>query len=94
MINWEKGHFRNSWREIFIINSLAEFYTHRTISVFYMLLIVMFFMVGLSWEDHAAEVTHTTLSNINNFNPTNRMFLYFLGCGIFLAVGIIFKSKI
>ena len=23
MINWEKGQFKNSWREIFIINSLA-----------------------------------------------------------------------
>ena len=92
MINWEKGQFKNSWREIFIINSLAEFYTHRTVSVFWMLLIVMFFLVGFNWEDHAAEVTHTDLGSIFYFNPVNRVFLYFLGNAIFIVVGIVFKS--
>ena len=92
LINWEKGQFKNSWREIFIINSLAEFYTHRTISIFWMLLVVMFFLVGLSWENHAAEVTHTDLASIFYFNPVNRVLLYFLGSAIFIVVGIVFKS--
>lgn len=91
MINWEKG--KNSWREIFIINSLAEFYTHRTISFFWMLLCLMFFLVGLGWQSHAAEVMHTNLSSIYYFNPWNRVFLYFLGGSIFLIIGIIFKSN-
>lgn len=93
MINWEKGQFKNSWREIFIINSLAEFYTHRTISIFWLLLVVMFFLVGLGWESHAAEVTHTTLSSIYYFNPISRIMLYFLGSSIFIVVGIVFKSN-
>lgn len=91
MINWEKG--KNSWREIFIVNSLAEFYTYRTISFFWMLIIMMFFMVGLKWQDHATEVTHIDLNFIYSFNPTNRVFLYFLGSTILLVIGIIFKSK-
>lgn len=61
LINWEKGAFKNSWREIFIVNSLAEFYTYRTVSVFWMLLCTMFFMVGFRWDYNAAEVTHTTI---------------------------------
>jgi len=60
LINWEKA--KNSWREIFIVNSLAEFYTHRTISFFWMLICLMFFMVGLSWQSYAAEVMHTTFN--------------------------------
>ena len=50
LINWERGQFRNSWREIFIVNSLAEFYTYRTFSLFWMLAVVLFFMTGLGWE--------------------------------------------
>ena len=91
MINWEKGQFKNSWREIFIINSLAEFYTHRTISMFWLLLVVMFWLVGLDWQAHSAEVTHTDLSTIYYFNPLNRILLYFLVASIFIIVGIVFK---
>lgn len=54
MINWEKGKFRNSWREIFIINSLAEFCTYRTFSTFWLMLIMLFFMSGLQWQEHSA----------------------------------------
>jgi hypothetical protein len=51
VINWERGEFRNSWREIFIVNSLAEFYTHRTFSIFWMFAVMMFFTNGVGWEN-------------------------------------------
>jgi hypothetical protein len=49
LINWERGQIKNSWREIFIVNSLAEFYTYRTVSLFWMLAILLFFMTGVGW---------------------------------------------
>lgn len=58
-----------------------------------MMLCLLFFLVGLSWQSHAAEVAHTTLSSVYYFNPTNRIFLYFMGATVFLVIGIIFKSK-
>lgn len=93
IVNWEKSsQSKNSWREIFIINSLAEFYTHRTISIFWMLIVVLFFLIGVNWWKNAAETTSTDLGNIYEFNPKNRVLMYFLSCAIFLAVGIVFKS--
>ena len=54
----------------------------------------MFFLVGLEWEKHGAEITHTDITAIYSFYPRNRVHLYFLGCAVFLAVGFVFKSKI
>ena len=50
-------------------------------------------MVGLKWENNAAEVAHTDLNSIYYFNPKNRVFLYFMGGSILLVIGIIFKSN-
>jgi hypothetical protein len=49
LINWETGKFKNSWREIFIVNNLAQFCTFRTFSVFWLMIIMLFFMTGLQW---------------------------------------------
>ena len=54
MINWENSKFKNSWREIFIVNMLAQFCTFRTFSVFWLMLIMLFFMTGIKWEEHSA----------------------------------------
>lgn len=86
MINWEKG--KNSWREIFIINSLAEFYTYRTVSFFWMLLWELLFLVGLGVQDRA----DINKSEGNHFPTRDRIFLYFLSGSIFLVIGIVFKS--
>jgi hypothetical protein len=59
-----------------------------------MLLCVLFFLVGLKWENHAAEVAHTSLTTVYYFNPLNRVFLYFLGSTVFLVIGVVFKSNI
>jgi hypothetical protein len=90
VINWERNEFKNSWREIFVVNSLAEFYTHRTVSVFWMLAIVLFFMTGANWEGLAAETASST-PTYPSLTPTNRLLLYFLACAVFLAVGLVFK---
>jgi len=58
-----------------------------------MLLVLLFFLVGLNWQDHASEVSHINLSSIYYFNPINRVNLYFLGSSILLTIGIVFKSK-
>jgi len=50
MINKERASsLNNSWREIFIINSLAEFSVYRTFSTFWIMLIMLFFLTGLNW---------------------------------------------
>lgn len=50
MINKERSStINNSWREIFIINSLAEFSIYRTFSTFWVMLTMLFFMTGLNW---------------------------------------------
>lgn len=90
VINWERGEFRNSWREIFIINSLAEFYTHRTFSIFWMFAVMMFFTNGVGWEDLSVESASTS-AVWRSLTPKNRIYLYFLGCAVLLAVGLIFK---
>jgi hypothetical protein len=54
MINKEKEKtVNNSWREIFIINSLAEFCTYRTFSVFWVMFVMLFFVTGLNWEQNS-----------------------------------------
>lgn len=93
MINWEKGKIKNSWREIFIINSLAEFCTYRTFSVFWLLLVHLFFMIGVQWEDLSTETLSTDLDKVQYFHPTNRIYLYFLSSSILLLIAIVFKSK-
>jgi hypothetical protein len=91
LINWERGQFRNSWREIFIVNSLAEFYTYRTVSLFWMLAVVLFFMTGVGWEHLAAETTSTSAPYYETLTPQSRILLYFLAAAVFLAVGVVFK---
>lgn len=94
LINWEKEKaVNNSWREIFIINSLAEFCTYRTFSVFWILLVMLFFMIGLKWEQHAGEVVHTKLDQIEYFHKKNPVLLYFLSSSILLVIIIVFKSN-
>lgn len=53
LIDWEASPQRNSWRSMFIVNSLAEFYTYRTISFFWALAWTVFLLTGLSWELHS-----------------------------------------
>jgi hypothetical protein len=94
LIDWEKEKaVNNSWREIFIVNSLAEFCTYRTFSVFWLLLIMLFFMIGLKWEQHAGEVVHTKLDQIEYFHKKNPVLLYFLSSSILLVIAIAFKSN-
>lgn len=90
VINWERNEFKNSWREIFIVNSLAEFYTHRTISLFWMLAVLLFFMNGVGWQELAAETASTQPAD-SSLTPINRILLYFISGAVFLAVGLIFK---
>ncbi len=93
LINWEKDKTKNCWREIFIVNSLAEFYTYRTISFFWVLLVHLFFLVGFDWQQHAAEVAHTDLGLIRDLHPRNPILLYFLSGSLLLLIGVAFKSK-
>lgn len=94
MINWEKERFvSNSWREIFIANSLAQFSTHRTFSLFWILMVMLFFLIGLGWEAHASEVIHTELGRIEHYHKKNKILLYFLSVSILFLIAIVFKSN-
>lgn len=90
--NKDNPKFQNSWREIFIANSLAQFCTYRTFSVFWLMIVMLFFMIGVKWENHAAEVITTNLDNIQYFNAKNKIYLYFLSSSILLTISIVFKS--
>ena len=91
LINWQKGQFRNSWRQIFIVNSLAQFYTYRTVSLFWMLVVLLFFMTGIGWQKLSASTTSSSTSFYSTLTPKNRILLYFISSAVFLAIGIIFK---
>lgn len=73
------------------MNSLAEFYTYRTVSLFWMLAVLLFFTTGIDWEDLAAETTSTSSTYYETLTPINRILLYFLASSIFLAIGFVFK---
>jgi hypothetical protein len=55
-----------------------------------MLAVVLFFMTGAGWEKLAAESASIS-ATYKSLTPINRIFLYFLACAVFLAVGFIFK---
>ena len=55
-----------------------------------MLAVLMFFMNGIGWESLAAS-TASTGTTYETLTSKNRIYMYFLGAAIFLAVGIIFK---
>lgn len=94
MINWEKQRsVNNSWREIFIANSLAQFSTHRTFSLFWILIVMLFFLTGLKWELHSREVADTNLSHIQYYHKKNKILLYFLSVSVLFAIAIVFKSN-
>ena len=73
------------------MNSLAEFYTYRTVSLFWMLAVLLFFMTGIGWEKLSAAATTASTSYYSALTPTNRLLLYFISCAVFLAIGIVFK---
>jgi hypothetical protein len=91
IIDWEQGTERNSWRSMFIINSLAEFYTYRTISFFWVMAWAVFLLTGLKWELHSRETTTLVQSSITTLNPVNSVLMYFLCSSIFLVVGMFMK---
>jgi hypothetical protein len=72
---------------------LAQFCTFRTFSVFWLMLIMLFFMTGIKWEEHSAEVISTDFTVIELFKSTNNIFLYFLSSTVLLTIAIVFKSK-
>lgn len=78
---------------MFIVNSLAEFYTYRTISFFWALAWTTFFMVGTGWELHTRETTYLTPGNITTLNPINPVLMYFLTASIFLVTAIVMKCN-
>lgn len=49
LIDWDNNPGKNSWRSMFIVNSLAEFYCYRTISFFWALAWAVFLLVGTQW---------------------------------------------
>jgi hypothetical protein len=51
-----------------------------------MLLWLLLFLVTVGWQQEAMEV-------VNGNNTPNRIFLYFLGAGVLLVIGIVFKSN-
>lgn len=57
-----------------------------------MLFVVMFFTNGVGWEKLAASTATTEVLDIyETLSPRNRVFNYFLGCAVFIAVGVVFK---
>jgi hypothetical protein len=51
----------------------------------------MFFTNGVGWENLAAETTNQNLNYFKTLIQKNRILLYFLGCAVLLAIGMIFK---
>jgi hypothetical protein len=91
VIDWENSPERNSWRSMFIVNSLAEFYTYRTISFFWVIAWTVFLLTGLGWELHSRETTALIQTSITTLNPINPVLMYFLCSSIFLVIGMIMK---
>ena len=89
LIDWEVSPLKNCWREIFIANSLAEFFTFTTVSFGWIMIWALFFLVGISWENTARS--NTTLLSWTVFSDMNQIMLYFISTSVLFAVGVVFK---
>lgn len=88
-IDWEVSQFKNCWREVFIANSLSEFFTFRTISFGWILVITTFFLVGFGWENEGR--VSTAFGSWSLFTTMSEILLFFICCSVMFLVGIIMK---
>jgi meckelin len=74
------------WRTLFVANEFNELNVLRKISLEWTLMILAFFLTGLSWVNAAAETPSLTTST-NNI-ASNYVLRYFISSFVFFVIGL------
>ena len=77
----------SAWRTLFVANELNELQSTRYVSIEFTLLFMLFFLVGLGWEQLATAQPNLEVSEEDTSSPRNPVLRFFLTSFLILIIG-------
>ena len=78
----------SAWRYLFIVNELNELQALRYVSIEFTLILFVFFLDGLGWNEMSTAQPNTNVGNsTTSTSPKNPVLSYFLTSSLLLVIG-------